>query len=184
MNENDQKIEVYDVNEDELLNRFGIDRKQIGDYQVLCLPENFREAASKDELYDTDDGINLCKQLRNAGLKSANSFDLKIHARYFSRKSAVDLWLGTLLVLSPPAWDLAKGIIGSFIGASIYDYIKGKMQQEDSPATSDPSISPNAHLNLILRKGDELRILEYKGDSAAMIPSLDKIVKRFFSTQK
>ncbi|MGB7901442.1 MAG: hypothetical protein WCG09_03255 [Halobacteriota archaeon] len=183
MNERDRKVEVYDVNEDDLLNKFGLDRSQIDDYQVLCLPENFREAGSKEDLCDTDDAIALCKQLRNAGLKSANSYDLNIHEKYYIRKSAVDVWLATLWLLSPLVWDLVKDIIEDFIGDSIYGRIKGKMQQEDSPST-DPSISPNAHLNLILRKGDELRILEYKGDSAAMTSSLDKIVKEFFSTHK
>jgi hypothetical protein len=182
---NDQKIKAYGVNGDDLFSRFGIDRRQIDNYQVLCLPENLQEATSKNELYDTHDSVDLCERLRNAGLKSANSFDLNLNPqnKYFVRKSAVDFWFATLVILSPIAWDIVKGIISDYIGASIRDYFKGKQHQEDTPP-SDPSFSPSAYMTLMVRKDDELRSFEYSGDAEAMIPSLDKIVREFFSARK
>jgi len=158
--------------EDELLSKFGIDHRLIDDYQVLCLPENFDGAASIDELYDTHDGINLCKQLSDKGLKSGNSFDLKIHKNFYGRKS-LDIWLGTLWVLDKLVLPLVVSIVGSIIGPPIYTHLKGKMQKESRP----PNLRPIAHLTLIIRKGGELQILEYEGDSAAVKSSLDKLVK-------
>jgi hypothetical protein len=182
---NNQEIKAYGVNGDNLFSRFGIDRGQIDNYQVLCLPENLQEAASKNELYDTHNSVDLCERLRNAGLKSANSFDLDLNPqnRYYGRKSAVDFWFATLVILSPIAWDIVKGVISNYINDSIRDYFKGKRQQDDTPP-SDPSFSPSAHMTLMVRKDDELRSFEYSGDAEAMLPSLDKIIREFFSTRK
>jgi hypothetical protein len=173
MKEN-ENVTARTGNEDELLSKLLLDRRLMDDYQVLCLPENFDGAASIDELYDTRDGINLCKKFRDNGLKSGNSFDLKIHNNFYGRKS-LDIWLGTLWVLDKLVLPLVVSIVGSIIGPPIYTHIKGKMQKERRP----PNLLPIAHFTLIIRKGNELQILEFKGDSAAVISSLDKLVKEF-----
>jgi hypothetical protein len=185
MAETAQKIKVYRVDEDDLLSRYGIDRKQLDNYQVLCLPENLLEAASKNELYDTHDSANLCERFRDTGLKSANSSDLDLNPRnrYYVRKSAVDFWFATLIVGGYIAWDLAKGIISDYISASIREYFKGKRRKTDT-SPPDPAFSPSAHAMLIVREDNEVRGFEYDGDAEAMIPSLDKKVREFFSTRK
>jgi hypothetical protein len=181
MQENNQRIKVYTLNEGDLLNRFQIDR-QIDDYQLLCLPENFLEATSKGQLYDTEDSNKLCESFRKAGLKSANSSDLNLNPRnqYAIRKSIDILWLAVVLLAARETWDFAKLVSSDFVSDFIRDFLK-KQKQQENPVTASVSFPPEAKITLILRKDGEIAAFEYFDDATEMLPSLDKKVEKFFS---
>ncbi|MGA2883962.1 MAG: hypothetical protein ABSE80_02245 [Halobacteriota archaeon] len=182
MKESNQKIKVYNINEDELLDRFGIERKKIDDFQLLCLPENFLEATSREELYATEDSDNLCKSFSKAGLKSANTSDLNLNPRnqYAVRKSFDVLWLGVVWVVSNVTWELTKVVLKRVVQDFVVDFLE-KQKQKQNPVTSSVSFSPEAKITLILRKDDETAAFEYFDEAEEMLPSLDKKVEEFFS---
>ena len=147
--EEDTQLTTRKISEAELLGKFGISGSQINDYQILCLPENFNEARSTDELQDTKEGINLCKQFKQAGLKTANSFDLNIHQDYYHRKSAFDLWLGTIWVRDNIMVQLAVGIISSLIVKRLDEFWKNVKNKSALPSQIPTA---NFTVNIQLRR--------------------------------
>jgi hypothetical protein len=181
LRERNQEIIKQEANANELLNRFGISRREVDNCQILCLPENFLLAASKEELYDTNDSVKFYNLLKNAGLKTANSFDLNLNpSNHFSvRKSGDAIWLAVLVILWPPAWDIAKDVLSDFVSDFIRDFYK-RYKRRDTSSASGISFEPRAQITLVLRKDDKAEIFEYIGDAAAMPSSLDKMADDFF----
>jgi hypothetical protein len=174
LKEEDTQLAIRETNEAELLGKFGISRSQIRDYQILCLPENFDEAASMDELLDTKQGVNLCEQFKQAGLKTANSFDLKIHQDYYHRKSAIDLWLGTIWVLDYVVLSLVVNIIGSLIAQRLNEFWESV---KNKPVLL--SQMPTANFTINIELGDKVVINKFVEDLVDVQKRLDELDDKF-----
>lgn len=156
--------------------RFGIDYKQIERYDILCLPENFEDAESAEQLYDTVESIDLCKLLKSQGLNCANSLDLGIDIGYRDRRSA-DLWLGTLWVQG------AVSIVCTAIGTAIGTLIGMKLAQKQQ-ASPPSQINQTIHINLNLPEGDSRREIKFDEQEDPFLKQLAEIAGEGESEQK
>lgn len=141
------------------LDSLGIDLNKVKKFQVLCLPENFESSTNINELHDANNAIDLSKQLRMAGLKCANSFDLGLEIGVLEKRGA-DLWLGVVWILEFIVVPLVVGVISSMLASKASDRLKAKKQ---------------IHLSLYLQKGDELTKIKYDGDSETLHQILSSI---------
>jgi hypothetical protein len=170
LNEKSKKVDMLETNETNLLSKFGIDTKQIDDYQVLCLPENINEAKSIEELYDTKEGLKLCEQFKQAGLATGNSIDLKIHRTDYIRKSGIDLWLGTILILQSFVLPLVATIIAHRINQWL-DESKESKQAKDEPSL----LAPKVHLTLNVWQGNNFTTIVNGGNANAVVKQLEEV---------
>ena len=161
---------------DNLLERFGISRKQIEDYDVLFLPENFEDAESVEQLYDTVESIDLCKLLKSQGVNCANSFDLGINIRYRDRRAA-DLWFGTLWVQG------AVTIICSAVGTAIGELIAMRLGKKPR-ASPHLQVNQVIHLNLNIPDGDSRREIKFEEQVGPLLKKLADIAGEKESEQK
>jgi len=165
------------VNRDLVLERFGIDPKQIGDYDVLCLPESFQDAESVEQLFDTVESIDLCKLLKSERLSCANSADLGLNIRYRDRRAA-DLWLGTLWILQAAIMP----IVYSVIGAAIYAWMNRKLgQKQEAPSYV---INQTIHLNLIISDGESWKLTKFEEQVGTFLKKLVDVASEKESEQK
>lgn len=142
------------------LKRNGIDLEQLGNYEILCLPENSETATSSAELFDASDSIVLSKMLKGAGAKCANSFDVGISTPTLDRRSD-ELWLGLIWLMSDGAWPFLINVASNMFT----DRIKGVFS------------SSTVHVKLRWRKGENLEKLDYDGDGATLLKVLESIQK-------
>lgn len=139
------------------LREFGILPDKINEYQVLCLPENVESASSVEQLFDADDAVNLSKQLKAAGIKCGNSFDLGLECGVLERRGE-DLWLGLIWIVNSIAIPLVVSTLGSIL-ASI---IRSKSKR-------------NVHLSLYLSKSEGITKLKYDGDPETLLQLLKNV---------
>ena len=123
--------------------------------RVLCLPENFENAKTIDELEHTSDSDELYKLLKNEGIKCANSrdlgCDLGIDKRYKVRKS-LDLYPGALLILAPVVIDKIIDVV---------TYMVRKRKEE----AFEPNLQINIkNCNIIFLEGGNLKVENFEGD--------------------
>ena len=142
------------------LAEFGVHLNKLKDYQVLCLPENFESSESVNDLHDAGSAIDFSKQLKDIGVRCANSFDLGIEAAVIDRRSA-DLWLGLVWVLDYVTVPFVVGVVSSLLASSVYDKLKSKRQ---------------VHLTLYLQKEQGLTKIRYDGDSETLKQILGSII--------
>ncbi|MGZ4852223.1 MAG: hypothetical protein ACXV3D_03410 [Halobacteriota archaeon] len=138
-----------------VLDRFGINLKQIDSYDVLCLPENIQDVESVEQLYDTPESIDLCKMLKSQGLKCANSFDLGVDLGFKDRRAA-DLWLGTFWILQNAAIPAICTAIGTAVGTLAG--IRFAKEKEAAPTTVNQTV---IHLALVFPEADGWKTQPY-----------------------
>ena len=174
---------VFVVKDDHILERFGIDPKQIEGYDILCLPENLEEAESVEQLYDTVESIDLCKLLKSQGLNCANSLDLGINIRYRDRRAA-DLWLGTLWILQAAV----LSIVYSVIGAAVYAWVERKLGQKQEAPSNEINqtiqINQTIHINLSIPDGDIRREIKLDEQVDRFLKKLADVASEKESEQK
>lgn len=92
-----------------MLINMGVDPIKLNDYQILCLPENFRRDYT-DNLFDADLSCKLSKKLKQNGVRCANSYDLGIDSKIAVRQNN-DVYLGLIWILDKIAVPILITII-------------------------------------------------------------------------
>src|SRR3989304_7982682 len=152
------------------LRKIGFDPEKFKEYQVLCLPENAEYAATADDLFDASGAADLSKRLKAAGLKCANSFDLKSEAKVLERRGA-DLWLGLVWILDSFVTPICVGVVSALLTSM--------MQRRSKPAISDiQQPEPKVHLKLRILRGEDVTSIDYNGDPETLNRLLNAIGKK------
>jgi hypothetical protein len=140
------------------LTNLGIDIDKFKEYQILCLPENLESAVNISELYDTDSSIILSKQLKIAGLKCANSFDLGIKAGTLERRNN-EFWLGLIWITGNMAIPIFNGVVANLL----------------TPNITNQSKPMTVHISLYIQKNESLTKIKYDGDPETLIKVLNSL---------
>ncbi len=155
----DLSFEHGDIN---ALRNLGVDVERLNDYDFLLLPENLREAGSREELYDAGSSINLAKSLRAEGAKVATSYDLTPEARTLERRGA-ELWFGTVWVMSAVALPLAISVLANMITG----------WQASRIASKDGKGIMRTNVKIRLKRGDNIVNIDFDGDPEALVDVLE-----------
>lgn len=148
-------------NEIEKLTKFGLSLDILNEYDLVILPENFDEAESIEELYDTDDSIYLVKDLKDKNIKCASFIDLKSEIPFKERRGG-DIWLGTSWVLNNLLLPLYLNILSNYI----FEYIGNKKSK------SVNFEKQNVHLKIKIKEEKTFSKFEYDGDSETLLKIL------------
>ncbi|NPE30700.1 hypothetical protein HNV12_22645 [Methanococcoides sp. SA1] len=140
------------------LRYFEIDDSILGDYQILCLPENFF-SDEMEELYDADHAVNLGKKLKQTDIKCANSYDLGLEPDIYFRKSA-ELFFGIVYVLEKAVIPVLASVLSTLLVLKITG--NGEKSEEQN----------SSHVNIELYLPEE-KHLKYDGDSETLLKILN-----------
>ena len=152
----------------QVLSKLGFDIDALREYQIICLPENVDDVSPSLQLLDSEDSITLSKLLKEQGVKCANSYDLGLEANVFERRG-VDIWLGSIWILSHMALPVFTGVVGRLLGE--------KIQKKLEPAKNIDKLETakvHADLNIIDGKVSTASI-KYNGDSETFLKLLNGI---------
>jgi hypothetical protein len=144
------------------LRHFGVTEEQLDQFQVLSLPENLLAAARAEDLLDAQDGIDLVKRLKEAGVVCATSLDLTPAAATVRRRGG-DLWLGIL-------WIHQSNVAPLF----------AKTLQQKLKSWSDRNSlrkeNWKVHLRLRIRQAQDIAELAYVGDGQTLSHLLNGLI--------
>lgn len=160
----DTTSEMFEHPELLAVRNFGIAPDEIAKFQVLCLPENVRQASSRDELVDAGDALDLAKRLREAGVDTATSYELTPEAKTIERRGG-DLWFGVVWVLSSVALPFFISVLANMV--------TGWRTSKAGSRTGGKA--PEAHIKLRLKRGENVVNIDYSGDGETLVDVLQAL---------
>lgn len=134
----------------------GAKKEKILSYDILLLPDDIESNKSKEDIYDTNDSIELYKLLKSKGINCANSYDLNFKVNLLDRRS-IDIWLGAIWILNQLMVPTALSLM--------MDWFKLKKVK----------VSDIVHLDMKIKKGDFFTHLKYDGNSETLIQILNTL---------
>ncbi len=156
----DDNAALFEHPELRALQSFGVTTEAMGKFQVLCLPENVREASSRGELVDAGNALDLAKLLKEAGVSTATSYDLTPEAKTIERRGG-DWWFGVVWVLGNVALPFFISVLANMVTG--WRESKGK------------SKAPTAHIKLRLKRGENVVNIDYSGDGDTLVDVLNAL---------
>jgi hypothetical protein len=159
-------IDPFDHPELRAVRNFGVSAGAIEDYQVLCLPENLLAASSREELVDADDAVDLAKQLREAGVATATSYELTPEAKTIERRGG-DLWFGIVWVLNDVALPFFVSVLANML--------TGWRTPKSGDGSHNDQKQPVAHIKLRIKRGENYVNIDYSGDGETLVDVLQAL---------
>ncbi len=149
-----------------VLEKLGVSRKKIQEYDILCLPANWPGAMGQS-LYDRPDAIELSERLNKAGARCADSRELGIRTgepdfMEFSQPVATQIVLGVVQIVHDLAIFILAAVISNWL-------IKN---DKDAPASASPThCIPRVHIEIIRKRGKQFDFmrLDMPADCAARV---------------
>lgn len=140
------------------LRKLGIDESKLGDYKVLCLPENVFTTQRVEELHEGGDALYLAKSLRAAGISCATAYDFGLDVQSLERRSK-DRWLGTVWIRDIVAVPFVVGILSGLVVNKI---------SEEQP-------KPKVHVDMYIERGPNITKMSYSGDGDSLVKMLQAL---------
>lgn len=153
-----------------LLNELGVNPDVISNYQILCLPENFKNQSEKSGLVDTGDAVHLSKLLKEEGVKCANSYDIHLHAKIIERRG-VDLWFGSIWILDHAALPILISVVGRLLGEEVQKKIEISKQIKASQKAKEFN-KTSVHADLRVADGEVSAEIKFDGDADTFLKVL------------
>ncbi|HUB24361.1 MAG TPA: hypothetical protein VL992_02950 [Tepidisphaeraceae bacterium] len=145
------------------LRHFGVTPEQLEQFQILSLPENLLTASRVEDLLDAQDGIDLVKRLKEAGISCACSLDLTPAAATVRRRGG-DLWLGIV-------W-IQQSNVAAVFAKTLQQKLKSWAERN-----SLRKERWKVHLRLRIRQAQEISELAYTGDSETLSHLLNGLIQ-------
>jgi len=153
-------MDYYDLRD---VTKFGISEEALNSYQILFIPENYKDCSEKEQLFNSIDSVDLYKELKSQGINCADFTDLGVEVGFLERRNS-DTWLDVIWVLNSIALPFLINILTGIL--------LPKIQKEKTSNKKKPL--PKVHIELIIKKGkDDSTSFKYSGDAE----SLSKILK-------
>ena len=140
-----------------ILKSMGIERERIDDLDVLILPENFESEQDVKKFYDANHSITLYKLIKAEKGRVISLNDLGISDIPIYAKHSDEIWLGVLF-LQHVGIPILVNVISNWL-------------------LTKPTRSI-IHVDLKIRKNDELISLKYEGNAEALRNILNVINKK------
>ncbi len=134
-------------------------------FEILMLPENFGQD-NQEKIYDAQDGIQLSKLCKNAGIKCANSFDLKLNSPTIERRSD-DIWFGEIFIIKDAILPLFVSVISGVLTTLI---LHKKSKKDKRTPTGE------VHIQITIKKHDDYSRFEYDGDAELLAKILEGMI--------
>jgi len=160
----DGRLDLFEHPELRALRNFGVAPDLIETYQVLCIPENVREASTRGELVDAGNALDLVKALREAGVDTAASYELTPEAKTIERRGG-DLWFGIVWVLGSVALPFFISVLANMVTG----------WRSSKPGSATSGKAPTAHIKLRLKRGENVVNIDYSGDGETLVDVLQAL---------
>lgn len=148
-------MDYYDLID---VSKYGITEETLNSYQIVFLPENYKDCTEKDELFISLDTLEIYKKLKSQGISCADFTDLGVDVGFLERRNS-DIWLGVVWVINIVALPIIINVLSSMIASSIE---KEKANKNNKPL-------PKVHLEIKIKKGkDDSSSFKYSGDAKTL----------------
>lgn len=128
-------------------------------FPLVFLPENLEDAQHRDDLYDAQHTLGLCKALRARGVRCGNSADLGLRSREKSRHGA-EVWLGLV-------WLIETGVIPVVVEV-LKEHLAGLVRRAPP---DQPSAPPEVVIGIRVERPWGVDRFDYRG-TAEVLPRL------------